>query len=72
MTRVSERVMDAAGRAAVLSPRDGVVLETGENLSDDGARTTFRQAEGPSLSTAAPSRSRRWRTAGTEFDKWSS
>ncbi len=47
MTRVSERVMDAAGRAAVLSPRDGVVLETGENLSDDGARTTFRQAEGP-------------------------
>ena len=47
MTKVSERVVDAAGRAAVLSPRDGVVLETVENLSDDGALTSFRQAEGP-------------------------
>ena len=47
MTKVSEQVVDAAGRAAVLSPRDGVVLETVENLSDDGALTSFRQAEGP-------------------------
>ena len=47
MAKVRELLLDAGGTAAVLSPRDGLVLEAVESLSDDGTLTTFRQAEGP-------------------------
>jgi MFS family permease len=47
VAKVRELVLDAGGTAALLTPRDGLVLEAVESLSDDGALTTFRQAEGP-------------------------
>jgi len=42
-----ELVLGSGGTAAVLTPRDGLVLEAVEGLSVDGTLTTFRQVEGP-------------------------
>ena len=67
MARVSAELVVAGGSAAaVMCPRDGIVLEAVESRASDGTSASFRQAEGLSPPTGGPSRSSRSEAASTE------